>query len=270
MDGRTGKNSGATLAVLAKTSINLLCLPCAGASASMYLRWSRFLPHWIKIVPLEIPGRGTRLNETAVEDFDALVQTVISDYQEDMQQPFAFFGHSMGALLAYGISQVLVEKQLVLPKVLLLSACPSPDKFDPSRFPDTHDRDALIANLRQQGGSAKALFDYPELLDMTLNILAADYRLLQGFKYKKTPVLPILMQVLSGRSDIISPEDLLAWQQHSEKELTLHEFNGGHFYIQDQQSLVLKSITQSLMTYAGINESCLTDNPEVVLTQNFV
>ncbi|WP_197061134.1 thioesterase II family protein [Colwellia psychrerythraea] len=257
--------------MLAQASINLLCLPCAGASASMYLRWSRFLPNWVNIVPVELPGRGTRLNETALEDFDALVQSILDDYQGYMQQPFAIFGHSMGALLAYGICQVLaaknsISKQLALPQILLLSACPSPDKFDPSRFPDTHDRDALIANLRQQGGSAEALFDYPELLDMTLNILAADYRLLQGFQYKKTSPLPLFMQVLSGKSDDISLDNLSTWQQHSAKKIIFHEFIGGHFYIQDQQSLVLKRITQALQNHVPTNNHCLQGHSEIALT----
>lgn len=236
----------------------------------MYLRWSRFLPKWINLIPLELPGRGTRLHETPLEDFNALVQTILDDYQEYMQQPFAFFGHSMGALLAYGISQALVAKNhtskyVVLPEIILLSACPSPDKCDPNRFPNTHDRDALITHLREQGGTVEALFDSPELLDMTLNILAADYRLLQGFQYKQALPLPLFMQVLYGKSDDIHLENLLSWQYYSHKEITLHEFNGGHFYIQDQQSIVLDHIIKALLPYASINKPCLTDNPEIVL-----
>lgn len=270
MDDRAISNCGASLDVLTETSINLLCLPCAGASASMYLRWNRFLPNWINLLPLELPGRGTRLNEALVEDFDTLVQVILNDYKAHMQQPFALFGHSMGALLAYGISDVLVKesctsKQVTLPEIMLLSACPSPDKCDPSRFPDTHDRDALITNLREQGGTVEALFDCPELLDMTLNILAADYRLLQGFQFQKSLPLPVFMQILSGKSDDISSEKLSSWQNHSNKTLTLHEFNGGHFYIQDQQKLVLEHIIQTLLPYASINNTCLTNNPEVVV-----
>jgi surfactin synthase thioesterase subunit len=233
----------------------------------MYLRWKRFLPHGINLIPLELPGRGTRLHEKPLEDFDTLVQTLLDDYQGDMQQPFAFFGHSMGALLAYGMGQALLAKkristEILLPEIMLLSACPSPDKFDTKRFPDTHNRDALITNLRQQGGTAEALFDSAELLEMTLNILAADYRLLQGFDYKQKPPLPLFMQILSGKSDDIRIEHLLSWQHHSSKALIFHEFNGGHFYIQDQQDLVLERITQALLTYAPIHKS---ENHELIL-----
>jgi len=212
----------------------------------MYMRWNRFLPEWLNVVPLELPGRGPRLDQAPVEDFTAQVQGLLSDYQQFFQQPFAFFGHSMGALLAYGMTRAMVAKRLPLPCALLLSACSAPHKFDPARFPDTGDREAMIADLRRQGGTPEALFASPDLLEMTLDILGADYRLLQGFSAQKATPLPIPIQVLAGKEDDISPSALTAWQDCTTREMALCEFDGGHFFIQEQQSRVLAHIGRVL------------------------
>ena len=100
--------------------LSLLCLPCAGASATMYLRWRRLLPRWIEVVPLELPGRGSRLGEDFVEDFDALVSLLCSEHEAALRGNFALFGHSMGALLAWGIAQRLRATGRPLPRALLV------------------------------------------------------------------------------------------------------------------------------------------------------
>lgn len=90
--------------------LTLLCLPCAGASATMYLRWRRLLPHWIRIAPVELPGRGSRLGEPAVEDFGQLVSLLCAEQRQAMRGRFALLGHSMGALLAFGMARQLREE----------------------------------------------------------------------------------------------------------------------------------------------------------------
>ncbi|MFB8830317.1 thioesterase II family protein [Azotobacter sp. CWF10] len=85
--------------------IDLLVLPCAGASATMYLRWRRLLPSWVRLVPVELPGRGARLGEPCIEDFERLVAQLCDEQAGAMDGRCALLGHSMGALLAYGIAQ---------------------------------------------------------------------------------------------------------------------------------------------------------------------
>ena len=114
-----------------ETSVSLLCLPCAGASATMYLRWRRLLPLWIRIVPVELPGRGSRLAESPVHDFDGLVAQLCAEQAEAMRGEFAIFGHSMGALLAYGMACRLRSTERALPVALLASGAAAPSRRDP-------------------------------------------------------------------------------------------------------------------------------------------
>ena len=231
------------------SGFNLLCLPCAGASASMYIRWNRLLPDWINVIPLELPGRGARLDQTPVDDFASQIDGLLSDYQAHFTSPFAIFGHSMGALLAYGMTQAMVAKQMPLPARLLLSACSAPHKFDPTRFPDPQDRQALIADLKRLGGTPDALFDSPELLAMTLDILAADYQLLRGFSANTAEQLPIPINVLAGREDELDLSTIAAWQECSSKETSLTQFDGDHFYIQAHEAQLLTYISQCLSAH---------------------
>jgi surfactin synthase thioesterase subunit len=234
-------------------TLSLLCLPCAGASATMYLRWRRLLPRWIEVVPVELPGRGGRLGERFVEDFDSLVAQLCAEHDAAMRGNFALFGHSMGALLAWGIAQRLHGKRKPLPRALLVSGSAAPSQRDPERFVDMNDDQALVADLRKQGGTPEELFDSPELLRMTLDTLAADYRVCQGFVHAGQAPLPVPLHVFAGRQDDVEPWRVEAWAgetvhgAHGAHDgFTLDWFEGGHFFIRQHETQVLAALAQRL------------------------
>jgi len=227
--------------------VSLFCLPCAGASATMYLRWRRLLPHWITLVPLELPGRGARLGEVLLEDFNALVAVLYAEHGAEMQGRFALFGHSMGALLAWGLTQRLHADGRPLPQALLVSGSAAPSQRDPKRFVDLDDDAALLADLRKQGGTPEEFFASPDLVRMTLETLAADYRVCQSFVHAGVAPLSLPLHVFAGRQDDIEPWRMEAWsgETHSD-DFTLNWFAGGHFFIRQQEQPVLAALTQRL------------------------
>lgn len=231
---------------MSETAVQLLCLPCAGASATMYLRWRRLLPAWIRLVPVELPGRGSRLGEAYVEDFDDLVERLCEEQAEPLQGRYALFGHSMGALLAYAIAQRQHAAGGVLPRALFVSASPAPSRRDPNRFVG-RDRDAaLIADLRSQGGTPEEVFRSDELLRLTLDTLAADYRVCQSFRYGASQALPMPVHVLAGRHDDIASERIEAWRREAAGLFTLDWFEGGHFYLRQHERGVIEAIVREL------------------------
>ncbi|WP_136069053.1 thioesterase II family protein [Modicisalibacter radicis] len=228
--------------------LTLFCLPCAGASATMYLRWKARLPSWIEVQPVELPGRGTRLAEPCVEDFERLVSRLCSEppAQGGMGPRYALFGHSMGALLAYGMVQRLRAAGAPLPRALLASGSPAPARRDTQGLPGKHDDAALIADLRRQGGTPEEVFANPELLRITLDTLGADYRVCESFGYRESAPLNIPVHVLAGRDDAIDPAFMAAWQQETGAEFSLDWFDGGHFFIRQQERQVLSAIERIL------------------------
>ncbi|MDR2625304.1 MAG: alpha/beta fold hydrolase [Zoogloeaceae bacterium] len=223
-------------------SLKLFCLPPAGASASMYVRWRRLLPDWIDVVPVELPGRGSRFGEPFVEDFDTLVRQLGQEVFSGLRDEYALFGHSMGALLAYGLALYQRERGGALPTVFLASGSPAPSSRDPERFAGKGDDEALIADLRKQGGTPEEIFEHPEMLRMTLDVLGADYRVCESFDYRAPPPLPVPLHVFAGRDDDIEPERIKAWRQETDGEFSIEWFEGGHFFVRHNEAAVLRAI----------------------------
>lgn len=214
----------------------------------MYLRWRRILPSWIDVVAVELPGRGGRLSDPFLEKYDQLVPQLCLDHAAKMQGAFAIFGHSMGALLAYGMAQHLMQKAGPRPIALLASGSPAPSRRDSERFFGKDTDEALIADLRKQGGTPQEVFSNTDLMRLTLDVLAADYRLCQSFQYQNVGLLPFPfpVHVLGGRHDDIDVERMEAWRGEAAGTFTLDWFDGGHFFIRHQEGQVLKLLTQRL------------------------
>ena len=218
----------------------------------MYLRWRRVLPAWVNVAPVELPGRGMRLGEPFVEDFHTLVKQLCAEITQGKhrKQPkshrWAIFGHSMGALLAYGITARLQALRASMPALLLVSGSPAPSEQDPDQFPDTNDDAALIADLHEQGGTPQEVFDSPELLHLTLTALRSDYRVCESFDHRGNPPLSVPMQVFAGRHDDIEPHRIDAWRHEAGGGISFHWFDGGHFFIREHEQQVLQTLALSL------------------------
>ncbi|SEL61907.1 Surfactin synthase thioesterase subunit [Roseateles sp. YR242] len=229
-----------------RPTVDLLVLPCAGASATMYLRWRRFLSAWLRLVPLELPGRGERYGEPLVEDFQTLVAQLAERYAESLRGQYVLLGHSMGALLAYGLAQTQRTLQRPLPNALFVCGSAAPALRDVTRFSGKLDDEVLIADLRRQGGTPEELFQSPELLRMTLDTLAADYRLCASYRHQQRAPLPLPIHALGGRADEIAPASLTAWAHETAASFSMNWFEGGHFFIRQQEPEVLTVLEREL------------------------
>jgi surfactin synthase thioesterase subunit len=247
--------------------LTLFTLPCAGASAAMYLRWRRRLPSWAQIQPIELPGRGGRLHEASEETFEALVDLLVDELEASPPQRYALFGHSMGGLLAFGIAHSLYKRKRLLPVALLISACAAPSRQDWRRYANKNTEAALIGDLRKQNGTPEEVFESDELLSMTLSLLRADYRVCGSFRYEELPPLPIPMHVFGGRADEIHESKLEAWQCESSKDFSLDWFEGGHFFLRQQEEVFLSVLEQRLArSRIEVNqERCAADLSHAVL-----
>lgn len=217
----------------------------------MYLRWRRSLPSWVQVQPIELPGRGGRLDEAPERTFDALAARLCDELEAYPPQRYALFGHSMGALLAYRIAHCLWTRNRPLPVALLLSACAAPSEQDWKRYAGKDSDASLIADLRKQNGTPDEVFDSPELLSMTLSLLGADYRICASFRYRELPPLPIPIHVFGGRADEIKPARLDAWRVESAVSFSLDWFEGGHFFLRQHEQAFLPVLVQRLTENAG-------------------
>ena len=229
--------------------IALFVLPCAGASATMFLRWRRDLPPWIRLNPIELPGRGTRINEAFVDDFDRLVAQLCAEQADALQGHYALFGHSLGAWLAWGMAQHLRTLGARLPAHLFVSASPAPSMRDTDYFEGKDSDEALVEELRRQGGTPEEVLHSAELRRMSLDTLAADYRVGASFRHGHVDPLPIPLHALAGRDDDISAEQVRGWEAEATGLFTAEWFDGGHFFIREQQRQVLETVVRKLSLF---------------------
>lgn len=227
--------------------LTLYCLPCAGASATIYLRWRRLVPAWIKIVPIELPGRGMCLNEAARSNYPALTNLLSDEIARSAPQNYAVFGHSMGALLAFGVTQQLRQIHAVSPVALLIAGCAAPSRQDSGCYSKIRTEADLIADLSQQGGTPEEVFNNPELLAMTLDLLRADYRVCESFQYTRQAPLALPIHCFGGKTDAINADSLDAWRQESSQLFTLDWFDGGHFFLRQSEAWFLQVLVKRLL-----------------------
>ncbi|GCF09100.1 thioesterase II family protein [Dictyobacter arantiisoli] len=225
-------------------SNRLFCFPYAGGGAnSIYRTWQQILPPGVEVCPVLLPGREMKLQQPAYTDTAALVPQLAQQLLPYMNVPFQFFGHSMGALLSFELTRELRRQRLTLPTRLFVSAHRAPQL--PRRSEPVHSQpDAeFIHSLRTLGGTPEAVLQNEELLQLFLPTLRADFTLCETYNYQPEEPFNLPIAVFGGQTDKDIPaSDLAAWQAQSTRPITQQMFQGGHFYLHNQQAQLLQAI----------------------------
>lgn len=226
--------------------VKLFCFPYAGASAQCYARWRRGLPAWLDVRPVELPGRGARFGEPLHEQLAPLVAQLVTELRADLHAPYAFFGHSLGALIAFAVAHALRHGGLPQPEQLFLSGTSAPGHRDDERYTRL-DADAdLIDELQRLGGTAAAVIHSPELMAMVLPVLRADFRLCANYAPVPRPPLTCAVHVLGGDGDAIGAAALQAWRGETLGTFSCTSFVGDHFFLHAREAQVLDHLRAHL------------------------
>ncbi|MEU9609707.1 alpha/beta fold hydrolase [Streptomyces sp. NPDC048057] len=228
----------------------LICFPHAGGAAGYWYGLSAALAPDIAVSAVQYPGRQDRRHEAPVDDLHLLADRIAAVLGGGSHRPRAFFGHSMGASLAYEVAARLEQTSGGGPSALFVSGRRAPSRRRPeSRF--LSDDRALIDNVRSLGGTESDFLEDPEIVDMILPALRGDYNALA--EYQDTPGTPVTCPVVAlvGDEDAeASIEDMRAWQHHTTGSFRLRVFSGGHFFVIDRLSGVAELVAGLLPTPA--------------------
>jgi surfactin synthase thioesterase subunit len=231
----------------------LFCVPYAGVGASVYRQWGRMLPPAIDVCAVQLPGREGRLREQPFREIGPLLDAAVPSLRPWLDLPFAFFGHSMGALLAFELSRRLRDEGLGEPFHLFVSGRRSPEI--PLRHPPiSHlpDHEFVEEVSRRYNGIPDEVRRHQELLDLLVPGLKADLALLERYAYRPTAPLEGALTAFGGRADgEATGLDLAEWRVHTRGPFAVRMFDGGHFFIQASASDVLRAVAEGL--------SCLPD-----------
>jgi medium-chain acyl-[acyl-carrier-protein] hydrolase len=232
-----------------KARLRLFCLPYAGGAATLFRAWPNMLPPDVEVVALQPPGRGTRLLEPAFTRLTALVEAAMEVIVPELDRPYAFFGHSMGAMLSFELARALRRERIAGPARLFVSGRRAPQT--PSDEPPSYNLpdDEFIEELRQLNGTDQEVLEHPELMQLMLPLLRADFELVQTYEYKPEPPLDCPISAYGGLEDFEEGQETLeAWREQTTASFSLRMFPGDHFYLQKKgtQGLLLEALSREL------------------------
>lgn len=224
-------------------SLRIFCFPYAGGGAAVFRRWNSGLPEDIEVWPVQPPGRETRIAETPFRDMLAFTASVADALRPHLDVPFAFFGHSMGAAVAFDLARRLRRRGWAQPTFLFLSARRPPHLPDKNRLRYDLSDAEFMAELRRLGGTPKAALESPELLELLVPVLRADCQVCDTYLYAEEPPLDCPIAAYYGEGDVDTPlEDMEQWRIHTNRSFALRGFAGDHFFLTAAESEVLAAI----------------------------
>lgn len=227
--------------------LRLFCFPFAGGSAVTYRTWSDYLPENIEVYPIELPGRGGRMREIPYKNMIPLVNDLGQALVSYLDRPYAFFGHSMGALIGFGLTRLYRKQNITGPLHLFVSGHTAP-QVGCNQAPIYNLPDELFREeLRKLNGTPEAVINNDELMALLLPMLKADFEVNETYVYTPEPPLEIPISAYGGFVDKdVNQERLEAWQEQTMANFSLHMFQGGHFFLQTSQSSLLQTLSSEL------------------------
>jgi len=212
--------------------VRLFCFSYAGGGPAVFRDWPAALSSDVELLAVQLPGHGGRYSEPLVHSVESLVQSLQAEILNYTDIPYGFFGHSMGATLAYELTALLQQQGAVLPSHLMVSARRAPhlpragEIF--SKLPDAE----FIEKLGTFGATADDIMSNPELVRLLLPVWRADFALAEEYEHRERPPVSCPLTAFGGRSDTwISEEETLAWRRFTTGPFAARMFDGGHFFL---------------------------------------
>jgi medium-chain acyl-[acyl-carrier-protein] hydrolase len=228
-------------------AVRLFCLPYAGGGASSYRLWVAGLPPSIEVCPIQLPGREERLRETPFTNLIDLSHAVSRELTPYLDKPFAFFGHSLGALLAFEVARSLRHGGRPAPLGMYLAAYPAPHR--PSARTPIHQLPdpAFIEELRRLQGTPEAVLGNRELIEFLLPILRADFEVCDTYVCAPEPPLACPLYLFGGTEDAeVGAAQLEQWRELTAGAFRLQMLPGTHFFVQSHRHRLLAEIGADL------------------------
>ncbi len=226
----------------------LVCFPHAGGGPSSFLRWASHCREGVGLYAAQLPGREVRIHEPFATDLKAVARQVALDVSE-LEGSVAFFGHSMGALVAYETAQRLatIGKE---PRIVVVSAAPAPHVASRSaRIHDLEDGEFLRVLGERYGALPKEILSDPASSAFYAALLRSDMTMLEEYAFTPGAALTCELRVSYGSEDRgLDVEMLERWQELSGGPFSIEHYPGGHFYHYAHGAELVRRFEQAVAT----------------------
>lgn len=213
----------------------------------MYRTWSQLLPAGVEAVAVQLPGRADRFREKPFVTMASLLDALVPVIGPCTGRPFAFYGLSMGAKVAWALTHRLREAGLPLPRALYLASAAAPSWQESAM----QWQDDLVGYLRDMGGTPPEVLSEPALLNALIPTLRADLTLVDTYLARPQPPLDLPVLAFAGIDDVEgSPDRMAGWQVETSGRFELHQVHGGHFFDVAGEQQVVTTLVADLMAPA--------------------
>ena len=231
-------------------SLRLFCFPYAGGGSMVYRSWPQDLPDQVEVCCVQPPGRENRLAESPFTCLSLLVQTLADELYPFFDRPFAFFGHSLGALVSFEVIRLMRDRFGLNPVHLFISGYRAPHLPNPDLPVHQLPCDEFEMQLRRLHGTPEEVLQDKELMQIMIPLLRADFAVHETYSYLLSAPLDCPISAFGGWNDEhASYEELDLWRQHTQNYFNLQMFDGDHFFLRNARSNLLNSLSQELAQF---------------------
>ena len=228
-------------------SWQLFCFSHAGGGPSFFRDWGACLRPEIAVQRVQLPGREWRLAERPFRDIADLVDPLCAALQPHLDQPYALFGHSMGAAIAYEVARRFSATGTGAPACLIVSGRRAPGLASNHRRVSKLPDDEFVSEVARLNGIPPEVMGEPELLSMLVPTLRADYELAETYQALPGARLDCPVVAYLGTSDPeVQYTEMLAWRKATTSAFSVRVFRGDHFYLKGSRPDVLNAIREDL------------------------
>jgi surfactin synthase thioesterase subunit/phosphopantetheinyl transferase (holo-ACP synthase) len=223
--------------------LTLVCLPYAGGDAVAFLRWSEALRGSARVVVVELPGRDGRRSDRG----GIVVGDVADQVAAHAHAPYALYGHSMGARLAFEVVRELRRRGVPLPLRLYVGGAHPPHLVEPIARLAHLTEEQFLDQLILRAGTPAVVRDDPYVRAAVLPTLRIDLDWLRAYRYRPESPLPVPVVAFAGVDDQEVPDNLmLGWARHTSASFRLHTLVGDHLFIRTETATLTAMIAADL------------------------
>lgn len=232
----------------AQSPITLFCIPHAGGGASAYRNWAQALAPHVAVKLVQSRGRESRLREPPLTELATVLEDLYRFVEPEATRPFAFLGHSMGALLSLELAHKLRSETGRVPVHLFISACRGPSLAQLDTHCSAWPQAEFVAEvMRRYGGFPSQVLADAEFMAAILPAMRADFAILERYRAPERPPLECPITLFAGRNDITTPQAALEdWRRQTSGRFSLVMLDAGHFYLQEKRAVMVSKILHSL------------------------
>jgi len=229
-----------------KANVRLFCFPYAGGGDFIFHSWQQSLPDTIEVCPVQLPGRGLRITEPPCTEINKLIKAAGEALAPCLDKPFALFGHSMGALIAFELARHLRGEYGAQPVHLFVSGRCCPQTISGPLDSKLFDSE-LPELLRRNNGTPEEVLDNSELMELVAPVLRADVVLCNSYVYVPQPPFRFPLTAFGGFADSGVPRSYMeGWREHTTGPFVLRMVPGDHFFVNTSRLLLLEAIAKEL------------------------